>query len=41
MVTGLSISTGGVSVVSLSETFIWGLVLIQPMKTSPDITEIF
>ena len=26
---------------SLSETFIRGLVLIQPMKTRPDMTEIF
>ena len=26
---------------SLSETFIRGFVLLQPMKTCPDMTEIF
>ena len=39
MVAGVGISTGGVTVVSLSETFISGLVLIQPMKTHPNMTE--
>ena len=41
MVAGLSISTGGVTVLYLSETSIRGYVLIQPMKTRPDMTEDF
>ena len=40
MVAGLSVSTVGVTVLYLlARHFIRRLVLIQPMKTSPDMTE--